>query len=193
MIRCARGLVLGHRLVLRDGVRSQAVPHDGERGEGHAVRGDFGRGWERRLNASHSSVHQLQRAVHIDLPGEEKIHLRGASAGDGPKMIQAGDAIDRFFDGAGDRDQHLVDRKDAVIHADNDPRKVGIGKNSDRDGQGEKHAYGNHREDHEDDGFAVARRPVRRFLEVHRIAHLDFGLASSFFLRSPSGMMSSRR
>ena len=78
-----------------------------------------------------------------------------------------------LFDGPGDGDQHLVDGHDAVIHADDDAREIGLGEDRDGDGERQVDADRHQRQDDEDDRLAVAGGPVRRF----RLAH--FGLAVS--------------
>jgi hypothetical protein len=179
--------VVGHlpELVLREFVRGQAVTHDRERRESQAVHGNLGGGRQAGLGARHGGVYQFQRAVHIHLPGEEQVDFRRAAAGDTPQMIQPGHRVDGLFDGPGDRDQHLVDGENAVVDAHHDARKIRLRKNRDRNGEREISTHGDEGEDDEDDGLAVAGRPVRRVgrrdLWADRVAHLDLGLASSFF------------
>ena len=80
--------------------------------------------------------------------------------------------------GRGDRDQHLVDGKDAVIDADHDAREIGLREHRHRDGERQVDAHGHQRQDHEDDGLAVAGRPVRRVRgrrdrwKCRKVAHL---------------------
>src|SRR6266403_278010 len=54
---------------------------------------------------------------HVGIPIEEKIDFGGAAAGDGLNLQQTRDAVDGFFDQAGDHHEHLVDGHDAVVHA----------------------------------------------------------------------------
>ena len=69
-------------------------------------------------------------------------------------------AVDGLFDRACDGDQHLVDRRDAVIDADDDAREVG--RREDRNGDRERQVHSRRRErqNDEDDRLAVARSPV---------------------------------
>ena len=69
---------------------------------------------------------------------------------------------DGVFERLGDGDQHLVDGEDAVIGADHDAREISIGEHRDWEGEREIDAYGDQRQDDEDDGLAVAGSPVRR-------------------------------
>ncbi len=103
-------------------------------------------------NLGQGRVCQLQRAIHVNVPVEEEADFRRASAGVAAHGEQAWDAVDGVLDGLGDRDLHLLNRHHAVVDANDDARKVGIGK--DRDGNlkrcvgsgqgenGEKEKYG---------------------------------------------------
>ena len=94
---------------------------------------DLGGGRQRRLHARQSGVHQLQRAVHVDVPVKEQVDFGGAAAGDGIHMVEARHDVDGFFERLGDRHQHLVDGRDAVVDADDDAREIGVGENRDRE------------------------------------------------------------
>ena len=89
-------------------------------------------GRQRLLHLAERRIHQLQRAEHVHVPVEEEADLGRAAAGGGAHGHQAGNAVDRVFDRLGDGDLHLLDRHDAVVHADDDARKIGLGKDRDR-------------------------------------------------------------
>ena len=70
------------------------------------------------------------------MPIEEEVHFGRATTGDGADLLQSRHAINRLFDGTRDGDHHLVDRHHPVIDADHDARKIGRGKNRNRNGEG---------------------------------------------------------
>src|SRR5262249_32694383 len=99
----------------RNRVRGKAVADDGESSEGEAVGFEFGGGRKFGLQASNGGVDALQGHDHIVLPFKEEINFSGAAAGNGDDTLEAGDIVHGLFDGAGDGDQHLVNRHDAVV------------------------------------------------------------------------------
>ena len=70
--------------------------------------------------------------------------------------------VQRLFDRARHGDEHLIDRRDAVVDADQHARKIDLGKHRDRNRQREIDADGDERQDDEDDRLAVPRGPVLR-------------------------------
>jgi hypothetical protein len=50
--------------------------------------------------------------------------------------LEAWDAIHSFFDGTCDGDQHLVDGHHAVVHADDDARKIRVREDGDGNRKG---------------------------------------------------------
>ena len=50
-------------------------------------------------NVGERGVDELQSVEHVDIPVEEEADFGGAAAGDGADGEQAGDAVDRVFDG----------------------------------------------------------------------------------------------
>ena len=80
------------------------------------------------MKARDDRVDALERENHVRLPIEEEIDFGGASAGDGLHSLQSGYAVDGFFDGAGDRYEHLVDRHYAIVDADDNAGKIGFRK-----------------------------------------------------------------
>ena len=122
----------------RDGGGGEGVAADGiEGGEGEAVDGDLrGRG-EGLLNAGDRGIDELESLEHVDIPVEEEADFGGAAAGDGADGDEAGDGVDRVFDGPGDGDFHLLDGHDAVVDTDDDAGEVGLRKNGDGDAEGE--------------------------------------------------------
>src|SRR5439155_6999412 len=125
------------KLILRNGVGRQAVAENGKRGEGEAVRLDLGARRQFRLQTGHDGVDTLERQNHVARPVEKKIDLRGTAAGDGLNFLQTGNAVDGFFDGARDDHQHLVDGHHTVVDANDDARKIRIGKDRNGNGEGE--------------------------------------------------------
>ena len=145
---------------LRHRIRRQAVAQDRERRERQTIRRDLRRRRQLGLDARNRGVDTLQRLEHVDLPREEQIDFHSAAAGDRPHDLEALHGVDRLFDLARDRHLHLVDRRDAVVDADDDSGEVDFGKNRDRDRRRQIDAGGDEREDDEDDRLAVTRRPV---------------------------------
>src|SRR6185369_1744865 len=96
-------------------------------------------------------------------------------------MVQPGHYVDGLLDWLRDRDEHLVDGEHAIIDTHDDAWKIRLWKDRHRNGKREISAYRDQSEDDEDDGLAVADRPVRRVGVGDQVAHLDLGLASSFF------------
>src|SRR5262249_37034469 len=150
---------------------------------------------QRALHPRQGCIHQLQRAVHVHVPLEEEVDFGGAAAGDRPQVIEPLHRIDGFLKRPRDRDQHLVDRHHAIIHAHYDAREIRFWKNCHRNRERQERTYRDQRQDHEDNGFAKARRPVRRATigrRQRRVAHCFFALPSSFFFWSlPLGFSSS--
>ena len=148
-------------LRLRNGVGGEAVAEDGKAGKGEPVGGDARRGRQRLLHLGQRRVHQLQRLHHVDIPVEEQAHFGRAAAGGGAHGLKAGNGVDRVLDGLRDGHFHLLDRHHAVVHADHDARKVGLGK--DRDGHLEGQVDARHREQdgEEEDGARGPRQPER--------------------------------
>src|ERR1019366_2338547 len=163
----------------------QAVSQNGKSGEGQPVGPDLRRGRYRRLDARHSRVHQFQGAEHVHFPIEEQVDFGRTAAGDGPNAVQPLHGVEGFLDGPRYRDQHLVDGHDAVIHADDHARKIGGRKDRHRDGERQVGPDRYQRENHEDDGLAVAGRPVRLlgrdgWWRRRKLAHFSFESFSSF-------------
>ena len=124
------------------------------------VGGDLRGGRQLRLHARQRGVDALQRLEHVDLPGEEQIDFRGSAAGDRPDVLEPLHAVHRLLDRPRDGHLHLIDRRDAVVDADDDAREVDFGEDGDRNRRREVDADGDQREDDEDDRLAVARGPV---------------------------------
>ena len=141
---------LRHR-VLATIVRGERVAEDGKRCESQAVGGDVCRGGQRLRNPGERRVRQLQRAKHIHIPIEEEADLRRTAAGVAAHRKQSRNAVDGVFDWLGDGDLHLLDRHDAVVHANHHAGKVGFGKHRDR-----------HLERHVDAGNGQQRKEERR-------------------------------
>src|SRR6185312_2442177 len=161
---------------LRDGVRGQAVAEDGEAGEGKAVAFDGGGGRKLALHLGQGGVDQLQGGDHVDLPVEVEVNLGRAAAGDGGDLLQAGNAVDGFFEGAGDGDHHLVNGHHAVVHADDDTGEVGLREDGDGQGEGEIAADQGEGDDEEDQGAGEGFDPggaAANFFagRFHRSAH----------------------
>ena len=155
---------------LRDGVFAavvggERVAEDGKGGEGEAVGGDAGGGGQRLLHLGERRIDELQRAEHVHVPVEEEADLGRSAAGGGAHGQQAGNAVDGVFDGLGDGDLHLLDRHDAVVDADDDARKVGLGKDGDRHLKGGVDAGEGEDDEEEEDGLGGAREP-ERFVRV---------------------------
>src|SRR5256885_12983517 len=107
----------------------ETVTDDRENGERKAVSFDFCAGRKFGLQARDDGIHALKRENHVRIPVEEQIDFCGTAAGDGLYGLEARDAIDGFFDGARNRDEHLIDRHHAVVHAYHDAGKIGRRKN----------------------------------------------------------------
>src|SRR5580700_9495061 len=120
------------KIGLGDRVGRQAVTDDGQCCEGEAVALDFGGRRQFCLRTREHGIDALQRLVHIHGPVEIEIDFGRSAAGDGLHFLQAGYAVHSFFERAGNGDEHLVDRHDAVIDANHDARKIGGGENGDR-------------------------------------------------------------
>ena len=133
----------------------------GKSREGQPVGSNRGRRRKLRLNAGNGCIDVLQGLEHVHVPAEIEIDFRRAAAGNGAYGQQPGNAIDRFFERARDGDHHLIDRHHAVVHADQYPREVGLGKYGDWDGEGEISSQQSERQDQEDDGARVLRTPNR--------------------------------
>ena len=118
------------KLVGRHGIGCQAVANDGKDRKGQAVRFYLGRRRKVCLQTSDDGVHALESQNHVRVPTEEEIHLGGTTAGDGGNLLQAGNAVDCFFNRTGDGDQHLVDGHDPVVHSHHDAGEIGVRKNS---------------------------------------------------------------
>src|SRR5581483_3222186 len=145
---------------LRHRFRREGVPHHRKSGEGEPVGGDFRRGRQQRLHARERRVHALERLKHVDAPREEEIDLGGAAARDRLDAFEALHAVERLLDRPRDGDLHLIDRRDPVVDADEDARKIDFGKNRDRNRRREVHAGSDERQDDEDDRLAVTSGPV---------------------------------
>ena len=96
-----------------------------------------------------STFHEKNRSISAD-----------AAAGDGPHALEALHRVQRLFDRPRDRHLHLIDRRDAVIDADDDAREIGRRKNGDGNRRGQIDADRHKRQDDEDDRLAVARGPM---------------------------------
>src|SRR5262249_33887800 len=94
--------------------------------------------------------------------------------------LEARDGADRVLDRPRDRQLHLLDRRDAVVDADDDPRKVG--GREDRHRQRQRLVDADHRQDanQEDDRLRVAGEPVVVGTLVNRGCHqVSSGSSSS--------------
>src|SRR5205823_13451597 len=102
-------------------------------------------------------------------PVEEKVDLRFSAAGDRRDFLKAGDTVDSFFERSGDGHEHLVNRHDSVIDADDDARKIRVGENRDGNAKGKISAYQRERYDQEQQW---PRQPVEprhiRFVRITR-------------------------
>ena len=96
------------------------------------------------MQTSDDGVHTLQSQNHVGVPVEEQIHFGGTTARYGSNLLQARHAIYRLFDGPRDGNEHLVDGHDAVVHADDDARKIGVRKYGDRDRKSEVASHKRH-------------------------------------------------
>ena len=74
-------------------------------------------------------------------------------------VVEPGDGVDGVFDGLGDGDLHLFDGHDAVVDADDDAGKVGLGKNGDGHAEGQVNAGESEDDGEEEDGLSVASEP----------------------------------
>src|SRR5262249_10704071 len=117
------------KLVGRDAFGSEAVADDRKYSKRKAVRFNFRGGGKFGLQTSDDGVDALEGENHVGLPVEEEVHFGRPAARDGLYALQAWDAVDGFFDGARDGDEHLVDGHDAVVDPDGDARKIGFGEN----------------------------------------------------------------
>ncbi len=93
------------------------------------------------MQAGNDGVDALQRENHVAIPVKEKIDFGGTTAGDGLDFLQAGDAVDGFLERTRDDHEHLVDRHNAVVDADDDAREVGVREDRDRNGEGKIRAH----------------------------------------------------
>src|SRR6516164_4054257 len=123
--------------VLGNAVRRQAVADDGKGSKRQAMGFDLGARGKFGLEAGDNGVDALQRKDHVGLPVEEEIDFSRTAARNGDDFLQAGNTVYSFFERAGNRDQHLIDRHDTVVDSDEDAWKVGVRKNGDRDAEGE--------------------------------------------------------
>ena len=112
------------------------------------------------MRARQGGVHALQRPVHFFVPVEKQVDFRRTPAGDGLDPLQPLHPVHRFFQDARHGDHHLVDGHHAVVGADHDAREIRRREHRHRNVERQIRARGRQRQDHEDDGFAVARRPV---------------------------------
>src|SRR5262249_30209856 len=69
-------------------------------------------------------------------------------------------AADGSLDWAGDSHEHLIDRHHAVVDADDDARKVSGRENGNWNTEKKISADKRQRNDEEDDGFVLPRKPV---------------------------------
>src|SRR6185437_12596404 len=149
-------------LVLGDAVGGEAVAQDRKRCEGKAMRGNHGRSRQAALHLGQRSVDQLQRGHHVDVPIEVQVHLGRAAAGDGLHRLQAGYAVDGFFERAGNGDHHLVNGHHAVVHADHDPGEIGLREYRNRQLQGFIAAHQRDGDDEEHQRTGEVRDPGAR-------------------------------
>src|SRR5215469_17948437 len=119
----------------------------------------FGGGRKFRLHAGDDRVHALQRKNHVAAPVKEQIDLGIASAGDRSDFLKARYAVYGFFERPRDGHEHLVNRHDAVVNANDDARKIRVGKNGDRDAESKISANKRKRDDQEKNGSREAMEP----------------------------------
>src|SRR5262249_33605534 len=117
---------------------------------------------------------------HLDFPGEEQVDFDLSAAGDGLNQLDTLHAVDGFFDGPGDGDEHLVYGGDAVIDADDDAGEIGGWEDGDGNGAGEIDADADQSDDDEDHRFGVGSRPVPGFVQGCSFAE------DSMRMRAPS-------
>ena len=83
---------------------------------------------ERKLHFAQRRVHQLQGGHHVDVPVEKEVDLRRAAAGGGAHRGQPRNGVNAVLDRLGDADLHLLNGGYAVVHADDDAGKIGLGE-----------------------------------------------------------------
>src|SRR5262249_34537979 len=168
---------------LRHRVGGQAVADDREARKIETVRPNLHGRAEAALEASHGGVDHLERQDHVDAPVEEQVDLGGPAARHRADRPEAGHASDRLFDRPRDRHLHLLDRHDAVVDADDDPRKIRRRKHGDRQRQRLVDADHGENADEEDHRCRMAREPVALgiFAFVERFGqYVSSGSSSSF-------------
>ena len=148
------------KLRLRNFVRGEAVTQNRKARKIKPMRINLSRRRQRALDSRNRGFHLLQRQHHVYAPVEVQIDFRRTAAGNRVHLLQSLNAIDRFLDGPRNRHFHLVDGHDAIVHADDNSRKVRRGKHGDRKGKSLVDSHHGQRENHEDDRFRVARKPV---------------------------------
>src|SRR5262249_18361594 len=92
---------------------------------------NFRCGRQHRLDSYQRRIDLLQGEHHVNIPVEEQVDLSRAAAGNRAHRDQPRDAVDGFFDGTRDGDNHLVNRHDAVVDADDDAGKINLREHRD--------------------------------------------------------------
>src|ERR1035438_9886822 len=105
-------------------------------------------------------IHQLQRAEHVHFPRKEQVDFHLPAAGNGLHQPHSLHAVHGFFNRPRYRHQHLVDGRDAVIHADDDARKIRRRKHRHRNRARQIDAHRHQCHDDEDHRLGVPRRPM---------------------------------
>jgi hypothetical protein len=124
------------KLILRNGVRREAVSQYRKGSEGKSVGLDFCACGQFRLQARHNRIHSLQRENHVRVPIEEQIDLGRPPAGHRLHLAQARYAVDSLFDRFRDDHQHLIDGHNPVVYTDDDSREIRVGKYRDGNSKG---------------------------------------------------------
>ena len=136
----------------------------GKAGEGQAVR--------RRSSpwaAAWAATRAIAALTYCSVWNMSTFQSKNRSISAEPRLVidrtslQPGNAVHRFFDRPRDRHQHLVDGHHAVVDPDQMRGKVRRGKHRDGNGERQIDAQQCQRQDQEDDGLGVARKPVGRF------------------------------
>ena len=111
-------------------------------------------------DSRHRRIDILKRLDHVDVPVEEQVDFGRSAARNGTNLLNSGNAIDRLFDRPRDGHFHLLDRHYAVVHADDDARKIRGWKHGNRKAQRLKDADRRKNQDREGDRLRVTGKPV---------------------------------
>ncbi len=152
----------------------EADANDGKGRERHAL--NFRVGGRRQITADLREPPQhIQLGLrHVHMPVEEDIDLGRTALGGRTHGERARNVFHRLFDGPRYRRHHFVGGHDAVVHENDDARKIGLRKNRRRHAQrGENSRQTQGRRDERDGQRVLCGEPAQRRNDIGLHLALD--------------------